>query len=150
MKVRTGRTSGISSQTNRVTRLYIFIFSYNLLRQVSVNGFQTIVMTDYYIFAITSTFIFHHAHTPVESSTDGIADIDLNVQSVVHTPPARTTFRSNFCMSCRHAEACQIDSETIWNLYITTVSMNAIIVPVWIKTVSGIYCLFCLNLTNQG
>jgi len=149
MKMRPCRTTGISTQTNRIASLHILIFSYNLFRQVTINCFQAIVMTNHHIFTVSSTFVFYHTNTSVECSTDGIANVDFNVQSVVHTPPARTAFGSNDCMSCRHAKTGKINSETIWNLC-TTVRMNAIIVPIRIKTIGRIHSLFCFNLTNQG
>ena len=80
MKVRTCRTSGIASQTNRVTGTHQLIFLDQLLGQMTINSFQTVIMTNNNITSITTaTLIFHHTHLAIKGCANRVTDIDLHI-----------------------------------------------------------------------
>ena len=58
-----------------------------LLRHVSVVGLQSVVVTDDDVLTIAATFVAYYTYTAVKGSTDGIANINLNVQTLVLASP---------------------------------------------------------------
>ena len=149
MKMRTGRTSRITTQTYHFTGFHQLIFFYQLLGQVSVNSLQTIVVTNNDILAITSTLIFHDTYLTIKGSHDSIADINLQVKTVVHSSPTGTERRSYLCTRSRHMESGQVDCISFGNNSVS-VSMYILVIPVRIKTKGRIFGLFGTDLLLQG
>jgi len=133
VEMRTGRTSGVTTQTDHFAGFYQLIFFNELFGQVSVYGFQSIVMTNHYIFTISSAFILHDTYFTVKGSYNRVTDVHLQVQTIVHSSPAGTERRSNLRTRSRHTEACEVDGISVGDDSIA-VSMCILVVPVWIKT----------------
>src|SRR5574344_831593 len=70
-------------------------------------------MTNHHILAISASFILHHAHLATEGSTDGVADIHLDVNTLVLTSPTCTEVGCHHAVVGRHAESAQINLECI-------------------------------------
>ena len=77
MKMRTCRTSGVTTQPDRFTSFYQLIFFNQLLRQVSIYSFQSIIVTNDYIFTVPSAFIFHNTYLTIKSRNNRITDINF-------------------------------------------------------------------------
>jgi len=107
MQMRTGRTAGIASQANHFTRFHILVFTDQLLGQVSVYRFQAIVVTDNDVLTIscTATLVLHHTHLTIEGRTNRVTDVNLHIDTLVHTAATRTELGSNLGIGCRHAIA---------------------------------------------
>ena len=95
MKVRTGATTCVTTQSDRIAGLYLFILSDELLRHVSVVGLQSVVVADDDILAVASWLVFHDTHLAAEGSADGVAYIDLDVEALVLASPTGTEVRSD-------------------------------------------------------
>ena len=77
VEMRTGRTSGVTTQPDRFTSFYQLIFFNQLLRQVSIYSFQSIIVTNDYIFTVPSAFIFHNTYLTIKSRNNRITDINF-------------------------------------------------------------------------
>ena len=110
VKVRTRGTSRVATQADRLTSLDIFVGADELLRHVAVVGLQTIRVTDHDIFAIATGVIPHNAHLARPCGTDGVADIDFDIKTLVSATPTATKITSDDTTGRRHVEASEIDT----------------------------------------
>ena len=102
---------------------------------MSVDGLQTVVMTDDHIFAIALGLVFHNADLTAESGTDGIADIDLDVKSLVLASPTGTEVGCHHAARRRHAETTEVDAERVGQ---GSLAMGIYVVPVLIEIGRGV------------
>ena len=130
MEVRTRATTSVTTESDRLTSLNLLILFYQLLRHVSIGSLQTIVVADNYILTISSWLVFHDADLTTESSTDGVADINLDVKTFMLTSPTSSEVRGEYAAICWHMETSQIDTERIWE---SCLAMCIDIVPVLIE-----------------
>ena len=140
MQVRAGRTSGITTQCNRFTGLYQLVYINQLFGQMSIDRFQTVIMTDNDIFTISATaLILNDTYLTVKRSTDCIAYIYFNIQTVMRSSSARTIteYIGNTGMFGRHTEAFQIKCVTFRHDGIT-ISLHKFIIPARIQIQSWI------------
>ena len=113
MQVGACASACIAAQANRLSGTYFLILRNELFAQVAVDGLKTITMTDDDIFAITASLITHNAHLATESSADGIANIDFDVQTFVLASPTGTITE----ITCHH---------TAWSGHTKTAQVNPI------------------------
>ena len=73
-------------------------------------------MTNDDVLAVASAFIFHYTHLAAERCADGIADIDLDVQSFVLAAPAGTEVACHHAAGCGHTEMAKIYAERVGHL----------------------------------
>ena len=99
-------------------------------------------MTYYNILAIAASLVFHHAHLAAECSTDGVADIHLDVDTLVLASPTRTEVGCHHAVVGRHAESAEINLECIGEGCCT---MCIVIVPILIEVGSRCLSLFIEN-----
>ena len=97
---------------------------------MSVDGLQTIVVTDDDIFTIALGLIFHDSDLTAESSTDGVTYIDLDVETLMLTSPTGTEIRGDDTTWGRHAETTQVDTEGIGQ---GGLAMSINVVPVFVE-----------------
>ena len=65
----TRRTPRITAQSDGLACFHILVFIYNLLGQVSIDSFQTILMTDYHVlFHNRDVRISPYAHFPLKAA----------------------------------------------------------------------------------
>ena len=93
---------------------------------MSVDGLQTVRMTDYDILAIAAGLVSHDAHLAGEGCADGVADIDFNVQTLVHAAPAGTEVARHDAARCRHAEVAKVDGIFVRKL---SFAVSVLVVP---------------------
>ena len=150
--MRAGRTSGITSQCNRFTGLYQLVYINQLLGQMPIDRFQTVIMTDNDIFTISATaLILNDTYLTVKRGTDCIAYIYFNIQTVMRSSSARaiTEYIGNTGMFGRHAKAFQIKSITFRHDSIA-ISLHKFIVPARIQIQPRIQRLFRTDLFLQS
>ena len=109
VQVRTRRATRGTSQANHVAGSYHLILLHQLLRQVTIDGLQAVVVANHDVLAIALCLIFHHAHHAREGSTDGIARIHLDVQTLMLAAPAGTEVRRDNAARRWHAEVAQVN-----------------------------------------
>lgn len=90
MKMWAGTATGIASESYRLSGLDPLIGFNKESRQMPVDGFHAIVMTDHNIVAISTSLKFCHADLAVESRAYGIADSKFQVYTAMHSAKART------------------------------------------------------------
>ena len=95
VEVRTCTASCITTQADWFTSLNILIFHNKVFRHVTVDGLQTVVVTDNDVFTIALRLVIHDTDLSAECSTDGITNVNLDVQSFVLTSPACTEIRGD-------------------------------------------------------
>ena len=129
VQVRTGASSGVAAQSDRVSGTYLLVFCHEMLRHVSVDGLQTVVVAYHNVVAVSVCLISHDAHLSVECRTDGVADIYLDVETLVHASPTASEVGSDDSAGCRHAEVFQVYAERVWK-FCGAVSVS--VVPVFV------------------
>jgi hypothetical protein len=110
---------------------------------VAIIGLQTIVVADYHILTVTTRLIFYNANLTAESSTDGIANIHLDIEALVLATPAGTEIRSYHAARRRHTETAQINGSLVGESY--AIVMGELVVPLIIQIVCGVLEHFLLN-----
>ena len=109
---------------------------------MTIDSLKAIAMTYDHILAISASFILHHAHFATESSTDGVADIHFDVDTLVLTSPACTEVGCHHAVVGRHAESTEINLECIGE-GCRTMGIN--IVPILIEIGGRSFCLLIKN-----
>ena len=66
------------------------ILLHELLGEVTVEGLQTIGVTDHHVLTIASAIDVDQSYATGEGGADGVAAIEVNVHAVVHTTEATT------------------------------------------------------------
>ena len=61
MKVRTRASSCVTTETDNITGANLLVLIYELLREVSVDGLQTVVMSDDDILTVSSTLVSYNS-----------------------------------------------------------------------------------------
>ena len=87
-------------------------------------------MTDDDILAIATTLIFDHTHLAGESRADGIANVDLEVDTFVLPTPTTTKIGSHHTTGSGHVKMAEVYSERIGK-FCSLVCVS--IIPVIIK-----------------
>ena len=57
--------------------------------EVSVDGFEAVVVADDYVVSVAAGFIFGETHFAVECGADGVADRQAEIGAAVHAPELR-------------------------------------------------------------
>ena len=131
MQMRTCRTTGITTQTDYIAGTDKLVFGNELLGQVAVNSLKAVIMTDHDVFAITSTtLVLYDAHLAVESGTNGITHVYLDIQAVMSTSPARAITKGVIYLGTwgRHAETCKVECIAVWQ-HCVSVGIHELVVP---------------------
>lgn len=81
---------------------------------MSVDGFQSVRVTDDNVFAVSSSVILYDSHFARPCGADGIANIDLDVKPLVGTTPAATEVARDDTAWRRHMESTQVDAVFLW------------------------------------
>ena len=108
MEVRTGATACVSTQTDGLSGAYGLVFAYQLLGHVSVDGLQSVVVTDYYIFSIAVAIVFYDAHLTGEGCADGVTDIYFDVETAVVTSPTTAEVTGDDAARGGHVESAEV------------------------------------------
>ncbi|CUQ39103.1 Uncharacterised protein [Segatella copri] len=61
--MRTGTSTRVTTQANHIAGSYLFALSNELLREVTIDGLQTIVVTNHDVLTVTTTFISYDANS---------------------------------------------------------------------------------------
>ena len=88
MQVGTCGTACVAAESDGFAGLYVLVGRYEEFRQVTVNGLKVIGVAHDDIVAIAAALEVGDAYTAVESGVDGIADVYLEVYSLVHAAEA--------------------------------------------------------------
>ena len=78
---------------------------------MTIDSLQTIVVADNYILTITLRLVLNDTDLTAECSADGIANVDLDVETLVLASPTRTEVRCNYTAISWHMETSQINTE---------------------------------------
>ena len=111
MEVGTSGTTGVATESDRLSSLHHLVFFNEPVAHVTVDGLQSVVVTYHEILAVASSLILLDTYFSRESRADGIADIDLDVQSLVHSAPAWSHLAGDYAVCGRHTEVAEVDSE---------------------------------------
>ena len=90
MKVRAERTSCVTSQSDGFARFHLLVDGDELFGEVTVDGFETVRVTNHHIVSVASGIVAHHAHFTVKSGDNRVAGINFNVQTFVHAAEGGT------------------------------------------------------------
>ena len=110
---------------------------------MTIDGLQTIVVTDNHVLAISVRLVADDAYLTGKGCTDGIADIDLDVQALVLASPAGTEVRGYYATRSRHVETTQVNAELLREDAANFADVS--IVPVLIKVSARELSAFCLK-----
>ena len=85
---------------------------------MSVDGFQTVGVSQHNVVAVASGVVACHAHFAVEGRHNGVARVHLHVDTLVHASEggAVAVVRGHGARGRRHAEAPQVDAEAVGHL----------------------------------
>ena len=61
MKVRTRASSSVTTETDNITGANLLVLIHELLREVSVDGLQTVVMSDDDILTVSSALVSYNS-----------------------------------------------------------------------------------------
>ena len=144
------RTTGITTETNRLTSSNRLVLLNQLLAHVTVQSLQAIGMTNNNIATISLAFVSYDTNLTTECSTNGIANITFNISAVMITMECLTITKVACYQTiiCWHMENAQINFVLIGHL--NTIMSSIYVIPFWIKCRSG--CLrrfFGLKHTNN-
>ena len=140
VKMGTGRTSGISTQTNGLAGSYRLIFLNQLFAHVAIQGFQTIGVADDYIAAISFALVGYNTDLAAECSTDCVADVALDVSSVMITMEcsAIAEMAGYQAAVSRHTETAKVN--LILFRHLNTIMSSISVIPLRIKCRGGSLC----------
>lgn len=115
VQMRTKRAARVATQSDWFAGLDLLIYLNQLLGEVTVDGFKTVVVADNYVLAIAAGIVADDAHFAVEGCIDGIANIDFNVKTLVHAAESRPIAEIARHVSARrgHGKASQVNLKTI-------------------------------------
>ena len=134
MQMRASRTSGVASESDRLTCLDILILIDDELREMSIDSLKSVGVTDHIIIAIATAVELLDAHLTIEGSTHGVAHIELEVDASMHATTTPAVLRSD-TSDGRGNEGRDVDILLIRNLDIglSQQRIDRIIVPRTIK-----------------
>ena len=134
MQMRASRTSGVASESDRLTCLDILILIDDELREVSIDSLKAIRVTDHIIIAVATAVELLDAHLTIEGCTHGVAHIELEVDASMHATTTPAVLRSD-TSDGRGNEGRDVDILLIRNLDIglSQQRIDRIIVPRTIK-----------------
>ena len=137
MQMRASRTSGVASESDRLTCLDILILIDDELREMSIDSLKSVGVTDHIIIAIATAVELLDAHLTIEGSTHGVAHIELEVDASMHATTTPAVLRSD-TSDGRGNEGRDVDILLIRNLDIglSQQRIDRIIVPRTIKVES--------------
>ena len=93
VQVRAGATTRITTLTNDLTSRYPVVGLDADLREVTVVGLQSVVVTDDNKITITASNKCSYTYTTIERSIYRIARLQIDVRTLMHTTTARTILR---------------------------------------------------------
>ena len=79
VEVRTKRASSVTTKTDELSGFYDFSNLSNALGEVTIDGFQTILVTNDNVVAIARSFVAYDAYFSFEGSDNGVASVDFDV-----------------------------------------------------------------------
>ena len=84
-------------------------------------------MAHHYVVTIAAFIVAHHAHLAIKGRNDGVARIDLDVESLMYPLEGGTVTvtRSDIARRRGHAESTQVDDEAVGHLF-TLIGMGAV------------------------
>lgn len=116
VEVGTCASACIAAQSDGLAGAHLLVLTDELLGEMTVDGLQTIGMTDDNIVAVASGFVAHNTHLTGKGGTDGVADIYFDVQAFVHTAPATTEVAGDDAARRGHAEMTKVDDKGVGQL----------------------------------
>ena len=140
LKVQMGtRTAArVATQSDGLSGTYLLILTDELFRHVGIVGLQSIVVANHHVLAVAARFILHDAHLAAESSPNGIANIDLDIKTLVLTSPASTEIGSDHTTGRGHVEAAQVDGGGIRQDTIGVMIVGHLSIPLFVEVGSGV------------
>ena len=139
VEVRTCASSGVTTESDHFARAYFLVFLYELLREVTVDCLQTVVMAYHDILAVAATLVAHDAHLAREGCAYGVADVHLDVETFVLASPTRTEVAGDDAACGRHREVTKVDIECFGQL---CGAVCVLVVPVCIEVCCGRFEFF--------
>ena len=107
--MRSGASSGVTSESDGVAGFYHLVDGYELLGHVGVVGLESVAMTDDDVFSVACCLVAHYAYFAAEGCADGVADVDFDVESFVLTSPAWSVVAGDDAACCGHVVAAEVD-----------------------------------------
>lgn len=80
-----GASACVATEGDRLAGFHELVGFDEEAAEVAVDGFEAIVVADNDIVAIATSFVFCEADFAGECSADGVADLEFEVNAVVHT-----------------------------------------------------------------
>ena len=113
VEVGTRGTSRITAQSDGLTTAHYLVLAHQVTGHVSIDGFESVGVTDDHVVTIALALIGHHPHLAVKDGADGVAHIDLDVGAVVVAAErtAVAVVGGHEAAVAGHAEATQVDAE---------------------------------------
>ena len=116
VQVRTRASTRVTAESDGVAGLHHLVFLYKVLRHVAVDGFQSVIVAYHNVVAVASCLVPYDTHLSAESGSDGVADVHLNVDTLVHASPAAAEVRGHHLARGGHAEMLKVDEERVGQL----------------------------------
>lgn len=88
VEVCAGAASGVASEGYGVACFYELVRLHEEAAEVAVDGLKSVVVADYDVVAVAASFIFGEADFSCKCRADGVADLELEVNAVVHASEA--------------------------------------------------------------
>lgn len=134
VQVRTSAATSVAAQTDRIASAHLLVLGNQMFRHVTVDGLQSVSVANDHVFAIALRLIAYDTHLTGKCSTDGVANVHLDIQSFVLTAPTGTEIRGDDAAVGWHAEVSQVDAERVGQLCCL---MGIAVVPIVVEVGCG-------------
>ena len=106
---------------------------------MAVDGLQTVVVANYDILAVAACLVAHDAHLAREGSADCVADVHLDVETLVLASPTRTEVARDDTACGRHGEVAEVYLVCLRKL---RSAVSVLVVPVCVEVCRGRFEFF--------
>lgn len=112
VKVWTGASASVAGESDWLTSFHVLVRLHKEAREVTINCFKAVFVTNDYIEAVATAFVFCEADASAECCIDGIANGCADVNTLVHAFEARaiTVRRGYHCLFDWHHIVLNIDA----------------------------------------
>lgn len=88
VEVWSGATACVASESYGVAGFDVLVGFHEEAAEVSVDCFEAVFVAHHYVVAVAASFIFRESDFSGECCADGVANLELEVSSVVHASEA--------------------------------------------------------------
>ena len=103
----------VATESYNLSGPYFLILVNELLREMSIDGLQSVGMPDNDVLAVACGLVSDDAYFSRECCPDGIADVYLDVKSLVLSSASGSEIACHHPALCWHAEVLEVDAEGV-------------------------------------